>query len=201
MMANTEQIEIIKRIPVHELKEKIKDYTLQSKILKRLLFINFRYSGLLVSESSEKLGISIGTGYNWQERWNQKGYAGLIPQYAGGRPSKLSDLEKEELKQKLSLRDHWSTTEVKQLIQLKFGISYSSDQVRRILRTFGMYFNKPYPQDYRRPSNAEECSKNLPRMNRSTIIGLLDECSPQTTANTQRLWSFERKPIIKKIEN
>ena len=34
-------------------------------------------------------------------------------------------------------------------------------------------------------------------MSKSTIVGFLDECSPQTTANTQRLWSFERKPIIK----
>ena len=155
-MVNTEQIEIKRLISVQELKEKIKDYTLQSKILKRLLFINLRYSGLLVPEASEKLGISVGTGYNWQERWNQKGYDGLIPQYAGGRPSKLSALEKEELKQELMLKDHWSTSEVKQLIQLKFGISYSSDQVRRILRSFDMYFNKPYPQDYRRPTDAEE---------------------------------------------
>ena len=34
-------------------------------------------------------------------------------------------------------------------------------------------------------------------MSKSTIIGFLDECSPQTAANTQRLWSFEKKPIIK----
>ena len=32
-------------------------------------------------------------------------------------------------------------------------------------------------------------------MNEDTIIGFLDESSPQTTANTQRLWSFT-KPII-----
>ena len=34
-------------------------------------------------------------------------------------------------------------------------------------------------------------------MNEDTIIGFLDESSPQTTANTQRLWSF-RKPTIYK---
>ena len=32
-------------------------------------------------------------------------------------------------------------------------------------------------------------------MNGNTIIGFFDESSPQTTANTQRLWSF-RKPTI-----
>ena len=34
-------------------------------------------------------------------------------------------------------------------------------------------------------------------MNGDTIIGFFDESSPQTTANTQRLWSF-RKPTIYK---
>ena len=34
-------------------------------------------------------------------------------------------------------------------------------------------------------------------MNADTIIGFFDESSPQTTANTQRLWSF-RKPTIYK---
>jgi putative transposase len=34
-------------------------------------------------------------------------------------------------------------------------------------------------------------------MSKNTVVGFLDECSPQTTANTQRLWSFEKKPIIK----
>ena len=54
-MVNTEQIEIIRHISARELKGKIKDYSLQSKILKRLLFINLRYLGLLVPEASEKL--------------------------------------------------------------------------------------------------------------------------------------------------
>lgn len=162
-MVNTEQIEIVRSISAQELKEKIKDYNIQSKILKRLLFINLRYSGLLVPEASEKIGITIGTGYNWQERWNQKGYAGLIPQYAGGRPSKLSNEQKEELKNELRTKDHWSTSEVKQLVQLKFGVTYSSDQMRRILKSFDMFFNKPYPQDYRRPSDAEERLKKPPQ--------------------------------------
>ena len=34
-------------------------------------------------------------------------------------------------------------------------------------------------------------------MSKNTVSGFLDECSPQTTANTQRLWSFEKKRIVK----
>jgi transposase len=37
----------------------------------------------------------------------------------------------------------------------------------------------------------------MPQIDRNTIVGFFDESSPQTTANTQRLLSFE-KPVIYK---
>ena len=37
----------------------------------------------------------------------------------------------------------------------------------------------------------------MPKIDDDVVIGFLDEASPQTTANTQRLWSF-RKPILYK---
>ena len=158
-MVNVEQIEIVKHIPATELTGKIKDYSLQAKILKRLLFINLRYNGKLVSESCILVGISLGTGYSWQNRWNLEGYAGLIPKYGGGKPSKMSDQQKEALWKILHTREHWTTNEVKQLIQLEFDILYSMDQIRRILRRFNMLFGKLYPEDYRRPPDAEKTLK------------------------------------------
>jgi hypothetical protein len=60
-----------------------------------------------------------------------------------------------------------------------------------------MLFEKPYPQDYRRPVDAEEILKKIPKMSKHTVLGFFDESSPQTTANTQRVWYFTKKPIIK----
>lgn len=34
-------------------------------------------------------------------------------------------------------------------------------------------------------------------MSKHTVLGFFDESSPQTTANTQRVWYFTKKPIIK----
>ncbi|MDN7025357.1 IS630 family transposase [Methanoculleus sp. FWC-SCC1] len=34
-------------------------------------------------------------------------------------------------------------------------------------------------------------------MSKHTVLGFLDECSPQTTANTQRMWSFDHTPLVK----
>lgn len=158
-MVNVEQIEVIIHIPQSELDKKIKEYSLGAKILKRLLFISFRYSGKSVKESCKLLGISTVTGYTWQSRWNSEGYAGLVPKYAGGRPSKLSDEQKEELWGILHTRDYWTTLEVKHLISLEYSIEYSMDQIRRILKDYMMRFGKLYPQDYRRPNDAEEILK------------------------------------------
>jgi putative transposase len=34
-------------------------------------------------------------------------------------------------------------------------------------------------------------------MSKHTVLGFLDECSPQTTANTRRMWSFDHPPLVK----
>ncbi len=102
------------------------------------------------------MGVSKVIGYVWLENWNEKGLEGLKPNHAGGRPSELSEEQKEELKAILKERDDWTTKEVKELIKDKFGVEYSIRHVGRILKSFGMKYAKPYQKDYRKPENAEE---------------------------------------------
>lgn len=118
--------------------------------------MNYLYSGLSVPEASEKLGITKVTGYVWLERWNENGYEGIIPSFAGGRPSKLTEEEKIELKEILKERDDWKTKEIRKLICDKFNVEYSLKQVGIILKNLGLKFARPYPKDYRRPVDAEE---------------------------------------------
>jgi transposase len=48
------------------------------KVLKRLYFVKNRYLGDSVEEALRKVGITKMMGYEWQNRWNKKRYAGLI---------------------------------------------------------------------------------------------------------------------------
>lgn len=89
-MSRVEQIHIDKYLSNEEVLKVIK-VEKGAKILRHLYFIKFRYEGESIQEASEKIGITKRIGYIWQERWNKDGYQGLIPQYAGGRPSKLTD--------------------------------------------------------------------------------------------------------------
>ncbi|CAD7767823.1 hypothetical protein FHEFKHOI_00004 [Candidatus Methanoperedenaceae archaeon GB50] len=60
-------------------------------------------------------------------------------------------------------KDSWTTKEVQEVIEaeLEFGVIYSSWQVRRILKSFGMRYAKPYQKDYRRADNTENTLKTL----------------------------------------
>jgi putative transposase len=158
-MSRQEEIPIQRLMNIEEINRKIKSVEKDVKILKRLYFIKFRYYGDSVEKASEKVGVTKRIGYIWQKRWNEKGYEGIIPRYAGGRPSKLSQQQKNELEQILRQKECWTTKEIKDIISRKFNVNYTLKQIYIILRDMGMKFGKPYPRDYRRPSNAEEMLK------------------------------------------
>ena len=159
---------------------------------------------------SKLSGVAVSTIYEWVRKWNKckemslENFRGV----GGGRKRKLTREERDQLKEELSSREHWTTKEVIKLIADLFNVSYSLSQIHRILRDFGMTLCKPYPLDYRRPDNADNILEERLRQvyeqlakegisNSDVAIGMLDESSPQTTANTVRVWSFG-KPKLKK---
>lgn len=158
-MSCPEQIHIEKHISWEELNKRIKNLENDTKVLKRLYFIKYRYEGKMVSESTKLVGVTKRVGYIWQKRWNEKGYEGLIPRYAGGRPSKLTDQQKEQLVELLNKQATWTTEEVRALITKNFDITYSLKQIRIILKNIGMRNAKPFVHDYRKPENADDILK------------------------------------------
>lgn len=155
----TEQISIKRHLTTEELEKRIKTLKKDGEILRRLYFVKSRYMGENVEKAAEIIGISKNEGYIWQRRWNEQGYEGLIPQYAGGRPSKLSLEKFNKLKEMLGQKSTWTTDEVRMLIHNEFGVEYTLKQIRIILKKFNMNYAKPLTQDYRRPVNAEEILK------------------------------------------
>ncbi len=158
-MPRPEQIPIQKHMTNEELQRRIRSLETNAKILRRLYFIKHRYDGNSVEEASRLVGVAKPIGYQWQERWNKDGYDGLIPRFAGGRPSKLTDQQKERLQFLLKEKNVWTTDEVRSLILNEFGVEYTLKQVRVITKKFGMKYAKPFAFDYRKPPNAEQILK------------------------------------------
>lgn len=158
--------------------------------------------------------VAISTAYVWIREWNQEGYDGIehpfhVSDQPAGRPPRLNEVDLEKLRQFLAQRGCWTTKEVRELIVDHWGVRFSDSQVARILREkLKLHFGKPYPHDYRRPAEAEELlQSNLDsahnHLNDKGIqkneiaLGFLDEASPQTTANTVRVWTTGYPEIIK----
>ncbi|RZN14448.1 MAG: IS630 family transposase, partial [Methanosarcinales archaeon] len=93
-MTRPESITIVRHMSVEELTKRIKSTEKNVKILQRLYLIKFRYEGLSVEKAAKRVEISKPVAYIWQNRWNEAGYDGLKPKFAGGKPSKLSIQQK-----------------------------------------------------------------------------------------------------------
>lgn len=185
-----------------------KDFTIKFK----LAFLKcFSELGRDLEETCQDFGIAVSTAYLWLRLWNDAGYAGISTQgQRTGRPPQLDEWDLILLSYLLHQQATWTTAEVKELIWKEFGIEYSSAQVIRILRErLDMHFSKPFSRDYRRPLDAEERLKTSLHQafivlkekgihKDDLVLGFLDETSPQNRANTVRVWSFEKSPMLDK---
>lgn len=168
----------------------------------RLLFVRQLYAGESVADACERMCVSEDTGYRWLKDWNESGLASVARKPGSGRPPRLSARQLDDLRHRLKKKANWLTREVRALIKCVFGVAYSNRQVQRILRSFRMHYARPYPRDYRRPKDAEaQLAQSLHQavggVSSGCVVGFMDEASPQTTANTQRFWSFDKPQIVK----
>lgn len=202
-----DRIEIAKRKEIRARLRHEKDDRARMKLVFLNAIANFSID---LETACSICGIATSTGYLWIRNWNEEGYEGIKNKpNPGGRPPKLNEEDLEKLKEELKKKDYWTTQEVKVQLLEKFGVDLSEDQVRRILRgKMNMHFSKPYPIDYRRPIDAELILDNQLELTFSLLkekgiekeeiaIGFLDETRPQNTANTVRVWSFEKVRAIK----
>ena len=157
-MAKKEMYPIERKMDEDDLNRLIKSIERSTKMLKRLLFVKYRYDGNSVEEAARRIGITKMIGYIWQRRWNQDGYKGLMPRYAGKGPSKMTDEQKNILKDMLK-NGQYTTSQVRDIIGNEFQIEYTMKQVWVILKKMGMRHAKPYPHDRRRSKDAEDALK------------------------------------------
>ncbi|MHB8372794.1 MAG: helix-turn-helix domain-containing protein [Thermoplasmataceae archaeon] len=155
-MGRQPSLEVKRHLTSFELRKLIKDEQKRDRVLQRLIFINDLYNGKSVPEASKDVDVVKAIAYEWLRRWNESGYEGLIPRFAGGKPGKLTKEQKNELKILLEGKDLWHLGNIVDLIKTKFNVEYSERQVRRILKIFKMNHAKPYPTDYRKTEDADE---------------------------------------------
>jgi len=164
-MVRPTEIEIKKHVPMDELNRAVKEYedgfrsfAKAKRMHERICFVRMRYKGYSVDEAASAVGMTTKSGYNIQELWNEGGMAALEPRFGGGRTSRLTDEQKNEIVELLSVNP-MSTKDVRLWIMEEYEVDYSEKQVHVILSKMGLRHAKPYPKDHRRPDDAEAILK------------------------------------------
>jgi len=199
-----------KKIPEYLTKESNPEVKYRLAFLHAFIKINYD-----LDKVCDIFRVAIPTAYVWVRKWNREGYDGIAHPFHQssnpvGRPATLDECDMEVLKTLLDTKETWQAKDVGKLISDTWGFDFSLSQVDRILREkLGMYFSKPYPHDYRRPIDAEAQLKESIRKSYKSLIdkgidtsdiavGFLDESSPQTTANTAKVWHLEQHVNVEK---
>ena len=180
-------------------------------LVRRLTFVKNLYQGDSANQAGERVGVSSATASRWVRAWNDAGVEGLERSFSSGRPSKLSAEQRDRLIPVLKDHQPLTTSEVQQLIEAAFDVSYSKRHVSRLLRDLGLTYAIPRPEHGDRPDDAEDrldqrlqdALDDLEDDELATdggpIVGFLDEAWPQPTDNYHRLWAFDTPTLRKEI--
>ena len=180
----------------------------ETRLVRRLCLIKNLYAGDSITEAATRVGVAQPTASRWTDRWNTHGIDGLRPDFAGGRPPKLTEEEQEQLCAVLEANQPLTTAHVHRLIEDGFDVSYSQRHVSRLLKKLGMKYAIPRPESPDRPDDADELLEDrleaaLEQLDDDVVTdggvvaGFLDEAWPRPTDNSRRLWAFE-KPTLHK---
>ena len=154
---------INKEIPlskIHEVKADLKRYV---EFYEKITFIEDIYAGETVKYAIEKRGKTIPTGHAWLKAWNEEGFDGLLRKEGSGRKTKLSEKQFEKLKENIINKQLTSVREVKHEIIEEFGVVYSDRQIRRIMKSLGFGYGKPYIIPAEAPEDASVQLKKTPK--------------------------------------
>ncbi|MDR2623597.1 MAG: helix-turn-helix domain-containing protein [Methanobrevibacter sp.] len=134
------QKEVHKHINGKKLNKYINKLEKEASVLRKLYFIRYLYKGKKIDVACKKCGITLPTGHNWLDKWNEEGYDGLYPKYFnGGRPSKLSPEDKEKFNKILEKEDYLTTKKVSKILKDEFNIEYSISQQSIVLKSLGFH--------------------------------------------------------------
>jgi transposase len=126
--------------------------------------IQLLQQGKSPSEVARAVNSSTSSVWRWRQAYRAEGWAGLQARPIPGRPSRLSDSQKEELLRILEhgpveagyTTDLWTLSRVADVIRREFGVQYAPSHVWAILVKLGWSCQKPRRQARERDEQAIE---------------------------------------------
>ncbi len=107
--------------------------------------------GWNLSEVAARIGCSVSAVFLWRQAFRTRGGAGLTSKPVPGRPSRLTQRQKQTLARVLLqgaltcgyATDLWTTRRVAEVIRKRFRVAYHPNHLWRLLRGLGWSCQKP----------------------------------------------------------
>lgn len=116
-------------------------------------------------EAAHRCKVHVRTLREWLARYREGKYEGLRRRPVSGRPSRLTDSQKEELKRIVKESPEslgyetgtWTASLVREVIEKRFGVKYSVNNVQWLLKRLGCSFKLP---EKKTPGQTRQSGRN-----------------------------------------
>ena len=120
-----------------------------ARYIRKVTIVNLVLSGANISKLSECCGETSRTLSSWVKSADEKGFESLRPVKQTGRPPKLTDIQKEEIKVAISEDPEnygytvWDGPSLSAHIMNQYGVSLGVRQCQRLFRELGFSLIRP----------------------------------------------------------
>ena len=152
-MSKISKINIFNVMTEDELDNNLKNPDYSRREYQRLIAMKLMAFGISHTDVAKIIGVSYKTINRWARNCSYDGIDGLMPEFNGGRPSKLSNMQKLEFGNILFLSEGLSMMDARQILIDKFGVEYSLTQVAKITDKLGFNYSTSRPEFIESPKN------------------------------------------------
>jgi transposase len=124
-------------------------------VRERILMIIWLKSGISSYKIGERLFCPQSKVIYWKKRYAEHGMDGLRTVQKSGRPTQMDEVTEQHIKEELSSKEYWKSTQVSSIIREKGRMIYTQRHVRRLMQKWGYSLVTPRKKHKKAASDEE----------------------------------------------
>ena len=136
-MSGKSKINIFNKMSEKDLDKAIKEYNGNYRYYQRLIAMKLVSIGFSFSKVGRVLLVSYLSVHRWAKSCEESGLVGLIPDFNGGRPPRLTKSMEKKLYKKIDDENIISMVDVQRIIKKDFNIEFTLPHVCSIVKKLG----------------------------------------------------------------
>lgn len=146
-MSGKSKIDIFNIMSEEELNIAIKEYNGNYRYYQRLIAMKLISMDFSFTKVGRVLMVSYLSVHRWAKACEESGLSGLVPDFGGGRPSKMSKSMEKKLSERIDSEEYITMIDVQEILKSEFKIEFSLPHVCNIVRRLGFDYVKPKDDD------------------------------------------------------